>query len=154
MSFHQMYGELEHFYQEVQAVVNGSVARLPHFALEPFAVQLISDLGIDAVLDFLWNIDEPYMLPSFKEELYALANSTGIDIKVIQRLVVGPEFTKAGCSMLGAWGSVTPTGDLLQLRALDWSVMLPLCVFVVLTYTQGHGRGDTKVSTDDSLPPE
>jgi hypothetical protein len=117
-----VYGELEHFYQEVQAIVNGSVASLPHFAIEPFVVDLISEVGIDGILDMLWKFDEPYISPYFKEEMVALANSTGIDVQILQRLLVGPEFTKAGCSMLGAWGSATPTGDLLQLRALDWDM--------------------------------
>jgi isopenicillin-N N-acyltransferase-like protein len=38
----------------------------------------------------------------------------------IWRLAMIPEAIKAACSIIGAWGSATQTGGLLQLRALDW----------------------------------
>ena len=37
-----------------------------------------------------------------------------------------PEYTRAGCSILGAWGKATKNGDLIQLRALDWDVNNPI----------------------------
>ncbi len=40
-----------------------------------------------------------------------------------------PEYTRAGCSILGAWGNATKNGDLMQLRALDWDVNNPMNKF-------------------------
>lgn len=37
-----------------------------------------------------------------------------------------PEYTRAGCSILGAWGKATQNGDLVQLRALDWDSNNPI----------------------------
>eukprot|EP00666_Eupelagonemidae_sp_cell4sb_P006027 gene6027-4196_t len=31
-----------------------------------------------------------------------------------------PELIRMSCTMFGAWGSATPTGNLTQLRALDF----------------------------------
>ena len=39
------------------------------------------------------------------------------------------ELLKMGCAMLGAWGPATPTGGLVQLRALDWDTDGPFQAF-------------------------
>ncbi len=44
-----------------------------------------------------------------------------------------PELVKAGCSMFGAWGSATPNGSLVQMRALDWDMTTPLMLCPAVT---------------------
>lgn len=45
-----------------------------------------------------------------------------------------PEYTRAGCSILGAWGKSTYNGDLIHLRALDWDVHNPINKYPVFTF--------------------
>lgn len=58
--------------------------------------------------------------------------------KVIEINMI-PEYTRAGCSILGAWGKATKNGDLIHLRALDWDANNPLNkfpIFVVYHLTE------------------
>lgn len=43
-----------------------------------------------------------------------------------------PELIKAQCSIVGAWGSATASGSLVQLRALDWDTDGPFQQYPVL----------------------
>lgn len=76
-------------------------------------------------LDALLEATRPHTLDSFFTELKGLSDATGIDYKTLQRVHVYPELSGAHCSMFGAWGSATPDGNLVQLRALDYSTAPP-----------------------------
>ena len=43
-----------------------------------------------------------------------------------------PEYTRAGCSILGAWGKATANNHLIQLRALDWDNNNPLNKYAIM----------------------
>jgi hypothetical protein len=43
-----------------------------------------------------------------------------------------PEYTRAGCSILGAWGKATANNHLIQLRALDWDNNNPLNKYPIM----------------------
>ena len=43
-----------------------------------------------------------------------------------------PEYTRAGCSILGAWGKATANNHLIQLRALDWDNNNPLNKYPII----------------------
>ena len=45
-----------------------------------------------------------------------------------------PEYTRAGCSILGTWGKATSNGDLIHLRALDWDAHNPINKYPVFTF--------------------
>lgn len=49
-------------------------------------------------------------------------SAAGVNYKMLRRVHMIGELTKGHCSMLGAWGSATPGGSTVQLRAFDWDV--------------------------------
>jgi len=57
------------------------------------------------------------------EFLQGVSDGTGgeVEYEEFWRVSLIPELIKAACSITGAWGGATASGDLIQLRALDWS---------------------------------
>jgi len=52
-----------------------------------------------------------------------------------------PEYTRAGCSILGAWGKATKNGDFIQLRALDWDNNNPIHKNPILVFYDLEEKG-------------
>lgn len=52
-----------------------------------------------------------------------------------------PEYTRAGCSILGTWGKTTKDGDLLHLRALDWDVKNPINKYPTFVFYNLNEKG-------------
>lgn len=76
---------------------------------------------------------KPHIPADFDAEVRAAAKAAGIDEREYMNLQVFPELVKAACTMVGAWGSATPNGKLVQLRALDWAVNTPLQQWPLVT---------------------
>ena len=60
-----------------------------------------------------------------------MSAGSGIPAASLYQLNMIPEYTRAGCSILGAWGKATLNGDLVQLRALDWDRNNPINKFPI-----------------------
>ncbi|KAH3769045.1 hypothetical protein DPMN_170292 [Dreissena polymorpha] len=113
-----------------------------HF--QPWFLKDVADFGLDAALDLELTITRPYTGRYFAEEAQGLADATGVDFKMIERIHMIGELTKGDCSMMGAWGTaVKDPNSLLQLRALDWNTDGPFKDFPQVTVyhpNPGHGH--------------
>lgn len=81
----------------------------------------------------MYEAEEQYMPPYLVEEMEAIAKGvcTGLAkvgehcdqeamTDLIKRVNMLPELIRMACTAYGAWGKATPTGDLTQIRALDF----------------------------------
>ncbi|KAF2071497.1 hypothetical protein CYY_007192 [Polysphondylium violaceum] len=105
-----------------------------------WAVKIIEDGGLSLVLDMVAFGVKDHTPERFFQEIQGIADATGVDKDEIIRVHMIPELLRASCSMFGGWGSATPNGGLLQLRALDWVVDSPLTVNpAVVVYHPSEG---------------
>mmetsp|Transcript_10229 Transcript_10229/g.8786 ORF Transcript_10229/g.8786 Transcript_10229/m.8786 type:complete len:164 (-) Transcript_10229:112-603(-) len=74
-----------------------------------------------------------YTPPRYEEEILGIAEGSGIKIQEVLLVNLIPELTRAQCSMAGVWGPATPSGNLVQLRALDWLPDAPINKYPVVT---------------------
>mmetsp|Transcript_1194 Transcript_1194/g.1578 ORF Transcript_1194/g.1578 Transcript_1194/m.1578 type:complete len:451 (+) Transcript_1194:28-1380(+) len=127
-------------YVEEQALENLN-STLPW--LPPAVAKAIAEKGIDVVLDLEIEATQKFTPDYFNEELHGIADASGCDFKMLQRLHLFGELTKADCSMFGAWGdAVSPGTSLLQLRALDWITDGPFQTYPQVTvYHPPTGSG-------------
>jgi hypothetical protein len=99
---------------------------------------------VDRALQAVWDAEEAFVPPRLKAEMDAIAEGmcsvlsarkTACDVDAwktnIYRLNMIPEFVKMTCTMFGAWGPASASGNLLQLRALDFGES-PFSNFTVL----------------------
>jgi isopenicillin-N N-acyltransferase-like protein len=70
-----------------------------------------------------------------------IAEGSGIPIKVWRRINLVPELLKASCSIGGWWGPATESGQLIQLRALDWEQHCPWSRFPMITVYNSNEQG-------------
>lgn len=100
------------------------ITKLPE-RLQPagraFAIQLYKGL-----LTANYVVTRKYTPKRFMDELAGLAAGSGLTINELIQLNMIPEYTRAGCSILGAWGKATADGAMIHLRALDWDVNNPM----------------------------
>ncbi|KAL5477614.1 hypothetical protein EMCRGX_G024433 [Ephydatia muelleri] len=110
------------FYNEIVTEYEQNLNFLPKDVAD-----LIARLGVDGALDLTYLLTEPFTPAYFYEEMRGLADASGIDYILLRRVHMIPELIKAGCSMLGAWGTATadPLG-MLQVRALDFDMTASL----------------------------
>lgn len=91
--------------------------------LPPALRKLFEEFGSEAVtiaLSLEIIATEPFVGKYYLDEIRGMADASGIAYSDILRGAMFPELVKASCSMVGAWGSATTSGGLVQLRALDW----------------------------------
>ncbi len=65
----------------------------------------------------------------FINELYGISDGSGTSFNELIQINMIPEYTRAGCSILGAWGKATTKGQMIHLRALDWDSQNPMSNF-------------------------
>lgn len=117
---------LEYLYQQVNQSYN--LSWLP----EPVRDWVV-EYGVELALDYTFNATLPYTPPHWVDAFRGLADGSGVDIVSLRRVSMIAEWTRAQCSMLGAWGPASAAGGLVQLRALDWDTTGPFQRFPVLT---------------------
>lgn len=112
---------MAYFEEQVESAINGTGHSL---GFPQDTIDKIAEIGLDAMLDLTFLNTEEFTGNYFYEEIYGLADGSGVDVASIRRLHMIGELTKGRCSMFGAWGNATRSngGKLLQLRALDWAV--------------------------------
>lgn len=104
---------LAYLYAQVNASYN--LSWLP----EPVRDWVV-EYGVETALDWTANATAPYTPSHWVDALRGLADGSGSSIVDLRRVAMIAEWTRAQCSMLGAWGAASFTGFLTQLRALDW----------------------------------
>jgi len=108
------------FAEQFQQALNSSVPWIP-----PKMAAWVAKVGLEVALDLTADATKPYTGTYFYEEMQGMADATGLDYKTIRRVHMIGELTKGSCSMYGAWGQATETGNTLQMRALDWDTSGP-----------------------------
>ena len=115
--------EMRAFYTDTYDYLATSiVAGYSPMYLPEWMVKKVAELGLDGAMDWTYDATVAFTDPAFYEEMQGLADGCGADYTLIRRVHMLPEATKGSCSMFGASGSATASGNLLQLRALDWDV--------------------------------
>lgn len=85
------------------------------------------------LLDLNYIITKKYTPKRWDDEMKGIAKGSGIPVKTWRRINLIPELLKASCSIGGWWGPATKTGQLIQLRALDWEEHAPISKFPLIT---------------------
>ena len=93
----------------------------------------VIEAGVEAALDWSWNATAPFSPPWWPQAAAGMAAGAGVDVAAVRRVAMIAEWTRASCSMLGAWGPASAAGSgLVQLRALDWDTDGPFQRWPVL----------------------
>ena len=106
-----------YFEMEIIAAINGTATKLK---IPPQIVQLIAELGLEAVLDLQNDESKQFIDPEIYDEMQGMADASSVSFTMIRRIHFIGEITRGSCSLYGAWGKATLGGKTLQLRALDW----------------------------------
>lgn len=114
-----------YLYDAVNASVN--MSWLP----EPVRDWVI-EYGVDVALDLTYNATAANSPPHWLDALAGMAAGSGVDAALLRRVSMIAEWTRASCSIVGAWGPASASGSLVQLRALDWDTDGPFQQFPVL----------------------
>ena len=85
------------------------------------------------MLDLNYIITKKYTPQRWDDEFKGVAAGSGISIKTWRRISLIPELLKASCSIGGWWGPATKSGQLIQLRSLDWEEHAPISKFPMIT---------------------
>jgi len=85
------------------------------------------------LLDINYLITKKYTPKRWEDEFKGVAKGSGISQKTWRRINLIPELLKASCSIGGWWGPATESGQLIQLRALDWEEHAPISKFPTIT---------------------
>jgi hypothetical protein len=125
-----------YFEDQVEQAINGSSTKL---TIPPTILQWIANVGLDVALDLTYDATIAYTNPQFYTEMHGLADGAGTSFDTLRRIHMIGELTKGSCSMYGAWGTATPDGGLMQLRALDWDVGGPFKNFPQLSVYHTNG---------------
>ena len=116
---------LQYIYEQVNASYN--LSWLP----EPVRDWVV-EAGVDVALDWSWNATRAYTPAWWTVAADAMAAGAKVDVVAVRRCAMVAEWTRAACSMLGAWGPASAAGGLVQLRALDWDTNGPFQQWPVL----------------------
>jgi len=132
-------GAYNYFVDQIIAVVNGTSNK---YDIPPKLVELIVEMGLDAVLDLQNDLAQQFVDPAVYDEMRGMAAATGVDEQVIKRIHMIGEVTRGSCSFYGAFRTMTAGGKTLQLRALDWDMGAGLQNHPAVTiYHPGAGAG-------------
>jgi len=113
--------EIKNFYEETYKYLADQVIDiLPKIPFPKWFLEKVIEGGFNWALDWTQKATEPFTDPEFYEEIKGIADASGTDYQLMVRIHQLPEVTKGHCSMFGAANSATASGELLQLRALDW----------------------------------
>ena len=97
---------------------------------------------LPGLLDQTAAATKPFTPQRYFEEMHGVADGAGTDYQTILRVHMLAELTKGHCSMFGAWGSATPDGSLVQLRALDWDTGGPFIDHPAVIVYHKSDQGD------------
>jgi len=133
----EVYATMNGFYTHLLEETEAYIKDLP----KPVQDWIVS-IGLDVALGLTYEWTKKFTPEYFFEEIRGVANGSGCDYNKLIKVHMLPELVKAGCTMIGAWGSATPNGELYQLRALDWDTDGPLQKQpTIVVYHPNKGNG-------------
>lgn len=104
---------------------------------------------------WVWDSEKDYVPSYIIDEISGIANgmcaasASGCNVtqwtEELQNLNMLPELIRMACTAYGAWGSATPEGGLLQLRALDFGTG-PFVNYTILSVHRQTENGNAFVS--------
>ena len=107
----------------------------------------ISDAQFDAAIEAMWR-SAYFDTTEWENELRGVADGCQdaghpeVTFLALQKIQVIPDLSELGCGLYALWGNATATGDLYQLRNLDWTVDAGFQNYpVVAIYTPSAGYG-------------
>ena len=133
--------KLPEFYRSM--VLDIDLSRLPTWLAAILKVEgaMHAPAAFDRALEAVFEKQLPYMPPRLLEEMDGIAtglcqtigDSCDVDYwkAAARRVNMLPELIRMTCTMFGAWGNASASGDLVQLRALDFGSG-PFANFTVL----------------------
>jgi isopenicillin-N N-acyltransferase-like protein len=91
-------------------------------------------------VDAIWKLYEKHLRPDYLEELKGLADGSGVPLRDIERLSAIPDISQWSCSFFAADGKATEHGDLIQIRALDYTTNAGIQKYpALIVYKPNHG---------------
>lgn len=124
-------------------------------------IKVIKFFATEDMMDEIYDIMAPYIPVEEKEEMRGLAHGADMPLKVIHWIHAIPEVSEYGkkkqfrnrfkflygssCSNIVAFGKATSTGEMLQLRVLDWIRFLGAQKYPVIIVRQPDS-GNASVS--------
>ncbi|CAF1197917.1 unnamed protein product [Adineta ricciae] len=126
--------QIAQFMPKVYAYFEKEVTeKLEHLPIPESLKELIAKKGLAFALDVQNSFVEPYMDEEIYNEIRGISDAANIDYKLLVRIHMFGELTRAHCSYYGAWGKATLGGKTLQLRAFDWDMHAGLQDYPVIT---------------------
>ncbi len=93
-----------------------------HYMAKQVAPLMMFGMGCSpAKADATFKLYASHMRPEYLEELRGLADGSGVPLVDIERGTALPDISEWHCSFFAAFGSATKNGDVLQIRALDYT---------------------------------
>lgn len=86
--------------------------------------QPASGFLLSTALDLTHEVTRPFTNRKYYQEMRGIADGAEISLKILIRIHMIGQLTKGTCSMFGAWGKATPDEKVIQLRSLDWVIIL------------------------------
>ena len=144
-------GEMTALLPQVTAYLEAQMNSSFSWIAEPYR-DLVLRYGLEAALNLTYDAIAPFSPPHWRDLLQGMADGSGLDFWAVARFAAIPEFIKASCSMVGAWGGASVGGSLVQLRALDWGTDGPFQQFPLLTTFHPSGGAGGSAFTTLSWP--
>jgi len=102
---------------------------------------------LTALLRLQYLFTKPYTPQRFTDELQGMAEGANFDLELLTNINLFPEFIRAQCSIVGAWGTASINGGLVQLRALDWDYKSYIANFPVAAIYFSDEEGSNPFAT-------
>jgi isopenicillin-N N-acyltransferase-like protein len=142
--------EITDFFVQTYDYLVDQIAQSAPSALDfpDWFIEKVVEGGLDFALDWTYEATVDFTPQAFFDELQGVAEGSGCDYLLMRRIHMLPEATKGHCSMFGASKSATESGNLLQLRALDWDVDGPFRdhASVIVYHNDDEAIDDGRVS--------
>lgn len=99
-----------------------------------------------------WKTNEPFMDQRFLEEMKGFSEGSGIDLEMLEEAHAIPFISPYACSGVDVWGKASSTGDLYQIRNLDYSTDAGLQDYpIVVVYKPTVGIAHANVTFSGML---
>jgi hypothetical protein len=111
-----------------------------YMALQVAPLMMLGMQTTPQKVDRIWALYLPHLRTDYLEELKGEAAGSGVPLNAIQRLESLPDISEWHCSFFAAYGKATRTGDLFQIRALDYTTNAGIQKYPALkVYEPAHG---------------
>ncbi|MGC8667539.1 MAG: C45 family autoproteolytic acyltransferase/hydrolase [Chthonomonadales bacterium] len=97
-------------------------AREIRYMVQEVAPKMMAGMKVSPQrVDEIWKLYAKHLRKDYLEELRGEADGSGVPLREIQRLEAIPDISEWHCSFFAAYGPATKGGELVQIRALDYT---------------------------------